>query len=57
MFGKINMRLFLFRRNLGGKLGHDVSSALKAEKMSDIARYSLSELQGRLGDKTGYELF
>ena len=42
-----------FSRNMGGKLGHEVCSNLKAEKMSDLAKYSMSELQGRFGDKTG----
>jgi len=44
-------------RNMGGKLGHEVCSNLKAEKMSDLAKYSMSELQGRFGDKTGEWLF
>ena len=39
---------------MGGKLGVDVCSSLKAEKMSDLAEYSLGELQARFGDKTGY---
>lgn len=39
---------------MGGKLGVDVRSSLKAEKMSDLAKYSLGELQARFGDKTGY---
>ena len=43
----------LSSRNMGGKLGHEVCSSLKAEKMSDLAKYSMSELQGRFGDKTG----
>lgn len=42
-----------FSRNMGGKLGHEVCSNLKAEKMSDLAKYSMSELQGRFGDKSG----
>ena len=44
----------LFRRNMGGKLGAEVRSSLCAEKMSDLAKYSLGELQARFGDKTGY---
>lgn len=40
-------------RNMGGKLGMEVCSNLHAEKMSDLAKYSLGELQGRFGDKTG----
>ena len=38
---------------MGGKLGFEVSSNLRAEKMSDLARYSLAELQGRFGEKNG----
>jgi len=41
------------RRNLGGKLGLDVSAQLNAEYMSDIVKYSLNELKCRFGDKTG----
>ncbi|XP_031567727.1 DNA polymerase eta-like [Actinia tenebrosa] len=40
-------------RNLGGKLGLDVSASLNAEYMGDIAKYSLNELKTRFGDKTG----
>jgi len=47
------MVLISFSRNMGGKLGHEVCLNLKAEKMSDLAKYSLGELQGRFGDKTG----
>ena len=39
---------------MGGKLGVEVRSSLCAEKMSDLAKYSLGELQARFGDKTGY---
>ena len=38
---------------MGGKLGLQVCSNLKAEKMSDLAKYSAGELQARFGDKTG----
>lgn len=47
------MVLNFFSRNMGGKLGYEVCSNLKAEKMSDLAKYAMSELQGRFGDKTG----
>ncbi|KAK3745543.1 hypothetical protein QZH41_012463, partial [Actinostola sp. cb2023] len=40
-------------RNLGGKLGLDVSARLNAEYMADIAKFTLNELKGRFGDKTG----
>ena len=39
---------------MGGKLGVEVRSSLSAEKMSDLAKYSVGELQARFGDKTGY---
>lgn len=45
------------RRNMGGKLGAEVCSSLKAEKMSDLAKYSVGELLARFGDKTGYDFF
>ncbi|XP_067019871.1 DNA polymerase eta-like [Acropora muricata] len=44
-------------RNMGGKLGVEVRSSLCAEKMSDLAKYSLGELQARFGDKTGEWLY
>lgn len=44
-------------RNMGGKLGAEVRSSLCAEKMSDLAKYSLGELQARFGDKTGEWLY
>lgn len=49
----VQFTLFFFRRNLGGKLGLDVSAQLNAEYMADIAKYSLNELKVRFGDKTG----
>jgi len=39
---------------MGGKLGVEVCSSLKVEKMSELAKHSLGELQGWFGDKTGY---
>ena len=47
------MVIIFFSRNMGGKLGHEVCSNLKIEKMSELAKYAMSELQGRFGDKTG----
>lgn len=44
-------------RNMGGKLGAEVCSSLKAEKMSDLAKYSVGELLARFGDKTGEWLY
>lgn len=40
---------------MGGKLGAEVCSSLKAEKMSDLAKYSVGEMLARFGDKTGYD--
>lgn len=44
-------------RNMGGKLGVEVCSSLKVEKMSELAKHSLGELQGWFGDKTGEWLY
>ena len=54
----VNIKFYCFilnicSRNMGGKLGLEVRSNLHVEKMSDLAKYSMSELQGRFGDKTG----
>ena len=49
----LTMLIIFFSRNMGGKLGHEVRLNLKIEKMSELAKYAMSELQGRFGDKTG----
>ena len=38
---------------MGGKLGTEVRAQLGVEMMGDVAKFSLRELQARLGDKTG----
>ena len=40
-------------RSLGGKLGVEVHNRLGSEFMGDVARFSLNELQAKLGEKTG----
>lgn len=39
-------------RNLGGKLGDSLTEELGCVKMGDLAKLSLSRLQGRYDDKT-----
>ncbi|GAA5950553.1 hypothetical protein JCM3765_000526 [Sporobolomyces pararoseus] len=44
-------------RNLGGKLGIAVKETYEAETVEDLQKYSLSELQAKLGDDSGVWLW
>ncbi|GAA5979667.1 hypothetical protein JCM5350_003804 [Sporobolomyces pararoseus] len=44
-------------RNLGGKLGVAVKETYEAETVEDLQKYSLSELQAKLGDDSGVWLW
>lgn len=45
--------LFLFSRNLGGKMGASIIETLKVENMGDLTRFSQSQLVQHFGEKTG----
>ncbi|GAA6014594.1 hypothetical protein JCM11491_000162 [Sporobolomyces phaffii] len=44
-------------RNLGGKLGNAVKETYEVETVEDLQRYSLGELQAKLGDDSGVWLW
>ncbi|GAA6064188.1 hypothetical protein JCM10212_005769 [Sporobolomyces blumeae] len=44
-------------RNLGGKLGNAVKETYEAETVEDLQKYSLEELQSKLGDDSGVWLW
>ena len=47
------LKLYVNRRNLGGKLGQQVMEQLHIENMGDLVKFSEKVLQQLLGDKSG----